>query len=87
MQDEFAKALKTIDSVAEKAYAITPDDNADLPKATRSVYVGTGGDLKVDMVSGDTVEFKNVSDGSLLPVRVKRVYSTSTAAADLVALL
>lgn len=88
MKDEYKNTPKTIDSVAEKAYAITPDDNADLPTATRSIYVGTGGDLKVDMVdSGTGVVFKNLPDGALLPIRVKKVYTTDTTALNLVALL
>ena len=50
------------------------------------LYIGTGGDVKVDTVSGDTVTFKNLADGSVLAVQVKKVYNTGTDAADIIAL-
>lgn len=87
MSDEYAKYPKTIDSVIEHAFAITPDDNADLPKATRSIYVGETGDLEVTMVSDETVVFTNVPAGSVLPLRVKRVLAANTTADGLVGLL
>ena len=50
------------------------------------LYIGTGGNIKVDTVSGDTVTFKNVADGSVLAVQVKKVYNTGTSANDIIAL-
>lgn len=50
------------------------------------LYIGTGGDVKVDTISGDAVTFKNLADGSVLPVQVKRVYDTGTSAIDIIAL-
>jgi hypothetical protein len=86
--DPFAKKIKTIDSVAENAYAITPADDADLPRSTRSIYVGGAGDVNVVLANDDTnVIFVNVAAGSVLPIRVKKVLSTDTTATDLVALL
>lgn len=88
MSDPFAKQIKTIDSVADNAYAITPDDAADLPTASRGMYVGTGGDIKVDLPkSAAPVVFVGVPSGAILPVRVKRVYVDGTTASDMVALL
>lgn len=43
------------------------------------LYVGTGGTLNVEMLSGDLVTFSNVQDGSFLPIQVSKVLSTSTA--------
>ncbi len=51
------------------------------------VYVGTGGDLKVDMVGlGTAIVLKNIPDGTILPFKVKKVYSTAngTTASNLV---
>ena len=42
--------------------------------------------MKVDTVSGDTVTFKNLADGSVLAVQVKKVYNTGTDATDIIAL-
>ena len=65
---------------AENAYAITPDSNTDIAPLTRGVYVGTGGNLVVDMDgAGTNITFYNVASGSVLPIAVSRVYATSTA--------
>jgi hypothetical protein len=53
---------------------------------TRGVYVGVGGNVKVDMVSGGTVNFLNIIAGTLLPIQVVRIYATGTTATNLVAL-
>jgi hypothetical protein len=68
------------------AFDITPSDVANLSRATRSLYVGTGGDLRVTTVYGDDVTFSNVNSGQVLPVRAIRVWSTSTTATDILGL-
>ena len=50
------------------------------------LYIGTGGDVKVTTISGDDVTFKNLPNGSVLAVQVKKVFSTGTDADDIVAL-
>ena len=50
------------------------------------LFIGTGGDVKVTTISGDDVTFKNLPNGSVLAVQVKKVFSTGTDAADIVAL-
>lgn len=49
-----------------------------------ALYVGTAGDVKVDMVGGGTVTFVGVS--GWMPILVKKVYNTGTDASDIVAL-
>ena len=71
---------------AYNAVEVTPNDGVDLTSTTRALYVGVGGDVKVDMHGTGTVTFVGVSAGSLLPVRVDRVYSTGTTATSIVAL-
>ena len=58
----------------------------DLAQVARALYVGTAGDLNVDLVDGSTVVFPSVLGGAILPVRVKRVRSSSTTASNSVAL-
>jgi len=54
---------------------------------TRGLYVGGAGDVKVDMEGGETgVVFSSVPAGSILPVRVLRVWATGTTATSIVAL-
>lgn len=50
------------------------------------LYVGTGGDLRVEVFGGDVVTFANVNDGQFIPVQVVKVYSTGTTADNIVAL-
>lgn len=70
-----------------RAASITPDDANDLSFVTRAIYVGGGGnDVAVVLASGDTVTFKAVPTGTVLPIRVARVKSTGTTATNLVAL-
>lgn len=49
------------------------------------LYVGVSGDVKVDMVSGDTVTYKALAAGVVHPIYVKKVYSTTngTSATDI----
>jgi len=50
------------------------------------LYVGTGGDLKLELFGGSVVTFANVNDGQFIPVQVVKVFSTGTTADDIVAL-
>jgi hypothetical protein len=71
---------------AVHAAAITPNDGAELTYVTRAVYVGGAGNLAVVMYAGETVTFTGVPAGSLLPIRVKQVLSSSTTATTILAL-
>lgn len=71
--------------VATKAVAIDASDTALVGPGL--LYVGTGGDVKVDLQgSGTAIVFKNVQDGTILPVLVKRVYVADTTADDFIIL-
>ena len=71
---------------AIKGVAVTPNDGANLAIPGAVLYIGTGGDVKVTTISGDDVTFKNLANGSVLAVQVKKVFSTGTDADDIVAL-
>lgn len=71
---------------ARRAVVITPSDTADLSDPTRAVYIGNTGNLKVDMVSGGTVTFKNLPSGMVLPIQAIKVYATGTSATELIGL-
>lgn len=66
--------------------AITPHDSTDLTYVTRAVYVGGAGNLVAVDEQNNPVTFTGVTAGSILPIRVRRVNSTSTTATSLVAL-
>jgi len=71
---------------ARRAVEVVTSDATIYVQPTRGVYVGTTGNLKVDMVSGGTVTFVSVPGGSLLPVQVERIYATGTTATNIIAL-
>lgn len=84
MTDRFDTFNTALDSPAKHAVAITPNDAADLATATRGIYVGTGGDIAVVMVGGESVTFTAVPQGMILSIRVTRVLATGTTASNLV---
>jgi len=87
MPDLFATHTGGLDSPAQKAFAITPNDTTDLAVTTRAIYTGAGGTI-VCTLAGDSssVTFTNVPAGSILPIRVMRVLSTGTTAVGLIGL-
>lgn len=75
----------SVTAPAGGAFAITPAD-AGAIYAT-ALYVGGAGNIKVDMENGDSaVTFVGVAAGTVLPIRVSRVYSTDTTATSIVGL-
>lgn len=80
---------------AEFAISVTPSDSTDInfngtSAATRGLYVGSGGDVSVEMVGNGladaTVVFVAVLTGTLLPIEITRVNVTGTTASSLVAI-
>jgi hypothetical protein len=68
--------------IPEKAVAVTPSDTTLLDAGV--LFVGVGGDIVARPVgNADTVTFKNVPDGSFLPIRVVQVYTTLTTATNM----
>jgi len=63
----------------EDAAAVTPSDSADLPQFS-VIYVGGAGSVKVTTAQGSAVTFSGVNAGTVIPVRVRRVWSTGTTA-------
>ncbi len=84
--DSFRSHTRSLISPPEEAAALLPDDAARLPHVTRALYVGAGGDITVEFLSGDVVRLANVQPGSFLPLRIVRLLATGTTAGDLVGL-
>lgn len=72
---------------ASHAAAVTPADGSDISPEASALFIGGAGDVSVHVMDGSTVTFVGVAAGSILPVRVKRVLSTSTTATNIVALV
>ena len=71
---------------AREAVLITPDDNADLARITRGIYIGGAGDLAVIMFDGGEVTFTALVVGVVHPLQIRRVKATSTTATLIIAL-
>lgn len=69
---------------AHGAVAVTPSDSTVIP-TTRSLYIGTTGNLAVVMADGQTVTFNAVPVG-ILAIQVDKVMATNTTASTILAL-
>lgn len=68
------------------AAAVTPSDTRDLPEPS-IIYVGTYGTtgaVKVTTAQGTDVTFVGVPPGFVIPVQVRRVWSTGTTASNII---
>ena len=83
MPDRYGKEYGVLDSVCFDGFAITPNDSTVFSQPTRGIYVGGSGNITLQMVGYDNsntiLTFTNVFAGTVLPLRVQRVYTTSTA--------
>lgn len=75
-----------IDGPICNAFAITPHDSNTLSYATRALWVGGTGDVKITTINGDTVTLSGALAGTYIPIRAKLVFSTGTTATLLVGL-
>jgi len=83
MSGAFRTANATV--AAHGAASVTPSDSVEIP-ITRSLYIGTSGNLKVTMADGQEITFLNLVAGTIFPVQVIKVWSTSTTVTSIVAL-
>ena len=86
MADDFDGYETGLTTPAVNAADIIPSDAVPLAFATRAIYVGTAGNVRVQFVSGDLVTLTNVQAGAFYPVRVALVMATGTTAGGLVGL-
>ena len=84
--DNQSTLFKGLDSPATSGEAVTPSDSTDLTTVSRALWVGGAGNINVIMSDGTTLLFSGVAAGTLLPLRVSRVKSTSTTATLIVAI-
>tara|TARA_R100000781_G_scaffold110081_1_gene75307 strand:+ start:8596 stop:8862 length:267 start_codon:yes stop_codon:yes gene_type:complete len=52
-----------------------------------NLYVGSGGNLKVDTVAGNTITLSGIQNGTFIDwIKVKKVYKTGSTAKGIVAI-
>lgn len=87
MQTNRFPSSDSVTSPARNGFAIVPSDGTELPELPKGVYVGTGGDISMQLIDAtDDVTFRNVPSGCILDVRARFVRNTGTTASDLVGL-
>ncbi|WP_108792108.1 spike base protein, RCAP_Rcc01079 family [Erythrobacter sp. Alg231-14] len=87
MTDPFGSTSDSVTAPARQAFAITPDDNAELSTFAKAIYVGRGGDVMLRAVGSESdVTFVNVGGGTILDVRCRAIRVTGTTAAEIVGL-
>lgn len=86
-EDAYRHVIASPLSPAEQCFAVAPSDTLELPVATKALYVGAGGDVRL-VALGDTaaVTFRNVAAGTILDVRARTVLATGTTASSIVGL-
>jgi hypothetical protein len=67
-------------------FTIGPSDAQYLPYVTRALYVGNAGNIAVLMFDGSIIVFTNAVAGTILPIRVVKIFNTGTTASNLVGL-
>ncbi len=86
MTDTFKSHTQNLTAPPASAAEIAPSDTIDLTYATRAIYVGNAGSLRVKMLDGATINFANVQAGSQYSMRVDRIFAAGTTATGIVAL-
>jgi hypothetical protein len=72
--------------VYDHAALISKDDANDLATVATAIFVGGAGNIKVTTYGGETLLLTGLIAGQVLPLRVTRVWSTTTTATNIVAL-
>lgn len=71
-------AGKDVNFIPNQAYVVTPHDTNTFQYGL--LYIGVGGDVKAIPQGLDTfVTFKNVPEGTVLPIYIKAVHTDTTA--------
>ena len=74
-----------VDAPARRWAAVTPHDSTNLTELPKALFIGGAGNL-VAVGEDDATATFAVTAGQILPIRCKRVNSTSTTATGIVAL-
>jgi len=62
-------------------FPVTPDDDLEFQETTRVLYVGTTGNIKLQMINGDVI--LRAFEQGYHPLAVKKVFSTGTTASNI----
>lgn len=89
-QDKFPAGPAHQQDPIYDAFEVTPSDTDELPYITRSVFVGTGGNMRVTLECkngndiGQSILYINLPSGAQYPWRVRKIWATDTTADNIV---
>lgn len=84
MADEFTSTQDSPLQSARNASAVTPHDSNALANVSKGLYVGGAGNIACRLVDDSAdVTFVGIAAGTVLPIRVSHVRSTSTTATSI----
>ena len=86
MPDKFERYKTNLESPIANAFAVTPNNSADLATYTRYVMIGGGADLTCEFVDdpvGQSVLLK-LTPSVLYPFRLRKIYAAGTTATSIV---
>ncbi len=75
--------VKVLEGNGEDAFSVAPHDTNAF-QATKGLYLGVSGDVRVKMKSGNIITFKGLSAGVIHPISITMVYATGTTALEIV---
>lgn len=71
----------------ESVAAVTLDDASDLPRSPcAGFHTGSGGDIKITALDNSVAVLSGCAAGVIMPIAVKRIWATGTAATNVTAL-
>ena len=86
MSNLFSGRAASIVGPARNFAEVTPDDNQNISNIpARSIYVGVGGVIYIQSISGSIVKLVS-GDHQYHPITIVRVLRTGTTASDIIAL-
>jgi hypothetical protein len=83
--DRYAGSGDDLLAPASDGAAVTKSDTANLPVASKRLWVGGAGNVALVTVKGTTLTYTAVPAGTYLYVRAQQVLSTGTTATNIVA--
>lgn len=83
---DYSDRASSLTGPALYGFAISPDDDQDLPRATRALMVGAAGDVRVTLISGDELILPSLLPGAQYALRIRRVHASDTTASQIVGL-
>lgn len=84
MQEIYSRFKHRNKNLGHDFEEVSPDDNADLKHETCGIMVGQSGALKVLNSVGKEITL-SVSEGTVYPLKVKRILATGTTAGNIIA--